>query len=831
MKAVIMAGGFGTRIRPLTSSIPKPMLPVLNIPIMEHVINLLVREGFTEIFVLLFFQPDVIRSYFGDGSKFGVKIHYVLPDRDYGTCGAVGLLRNHIKERFLVISGDLVTNFPLSSMVDFHVRNGAFVTIGLVSVADPLQFGIVITERDGRIVKFLEKPSWGEVFSDNINTGIYVLEPGVFDYIPPGEEYDFSKNLFPDLLKRGFRLFGYKANCYWRDVGDPESYIEVHKDIIGGCVELVIRGERVEREEAVIYCDTGTKIPTDLKAFGKVILGKNVVIGKSVTLKDVSIGDNSYVGDGSVVESSTLWWNVNIGKNVKILESVVCNDVVIADGVTVGRKVVIAEGVKIGEEAEIKDCVKIWPFKVVEDKAVLSDNLIWAERWRRSIFESGKITGLTNRELTPEFVAKLGVAYGSMLKEGAFILVGRDTFPGSRMLSRAFIGGVLSTGVNVRDLHTIAKPVLRYKLEGFGELGGVYLKRNEMDSLLTDIEFFGSNGLVLSSGEEKTIERIFFREEFRRVDVAGQGVIEELAKIKDFYIEGYLKSIDINAIRERGFSIVVDYQFGSSAFILPDILGKMGVRFIGINSGNPISYQQDPTRLEHLSRIVTAIGADIGFSISPDCESITVVDDKGDVLTDEDLLRVIFLLVAKVATYKQPIVFSVTVPEYVERFLNLEGFEVLRAPVSKRKLEEFAMGGNYLVVTDLKGSVIYPYFHRTFDGLFLIALLMEFLAKSGFKLSDALRISPRGFYKKEEIPCIWARKGRIIREIVDEFGETNELVLIDGVKVRFEDGYFLVVPKEDSPTLSLVVEADSISSLIRIEAESKAFISKLLKET
>ncbi|MCU1343750.1 MAG: Nucleotidyl transferase, partial [Acidimicrobiia bacterium] len=183
MKAVIMAGGEGTRLRPLTSNAPKPMLPIVNRPMMEHIIHLLRRHGFDEIVVTLAFLPQAITTYFGDGSEFGVTMHYATELVPLGTAGSVGNARDLLDERFLVISGDVLTDIDLTKLVAFHDDRKAIATIGLMAVENPLEFGIVITNEDGTIERFLEKPTWGQVFSDTINTGIYVLEPEIFDYI------------------------------------------------------------------------------------------------------------------------------------------------------------------------------------------------------------------------------------------------------------------------------------------------------------------------------------------------------------------------------------------------------------------------------------------------------------------------------------------------------------------------------------------------------------------------------------------------------------------------------------------------------------------------
>jgi len=219
VKAVIMAGGEGARLRPLTSNQPKPMLPMANTPMMEHVVALLRRHGFDEVVVTVAFMANVVRSYFDDGSEFEVKMAYATEETPLGTAGSVRNAREQLDERFVVISGDVLTDIDLGALLDYHVSKGALATIALKAVENPLEFGIVITRDDGSIDRFLEKPNWGQVFSDTVNTGIYVLEPEIFDYIPEGRPVDFSEEVFPAVLAGRKPLFGYVAGGYWEDVG------------------------------------------------------------------------------------------------------------------------------------------------------------------------------------------------------------------------------------------------------------------------------------------------------------------------------------------------------------------------------------------------------------------------------------------------------------------------------------------------------------------------------------------------------------------------------------------------------------------------------------
>src|SRR3990170_2968689 len=274
MKAVIMAGGFGTRLRPLTTHIPKPLVPIGNVPIMEHTVRLLRRHGFTDVTVLLYFLPETITSHFGDGSRWGVRMSYVTPTADLGTAGAVKFAVGELGEPVLVISGDVLTDFDLAEAARFHHDRRAEATIVLTRVEMPLAYGIVITDDAGRITRFLEKPAWGEVFSDTINTGIYILEPSVFDAIPPHREYDFGKELFPALLAEGRPLYGHVAEGYWRDVGDLTEYRLAHLDLLQGKLRVESPGRRQPGTPHAVWLDDFAQVDSAAAPAGARLPGR-----------------------------------------------------------------------------------------------------------------------------------------------------------------------------------------------------------------------------------------------------------------------------------------------------------------------------------------------------------------------------------------------------------------------------------------------------------------------------------------------------------------------------------------------------------------------------
>src|SRR5215203_3868140 len=373
MKAIIMAGGQGTRLRPLTSDQPKPMIRIVNLPCMEHIVNLLARHSITDIAVTLQFMPEEIQDYFGDGSDWGVNMRYSIEDAPAGTAGSVKMAEQQLgleDERLLIISGDALTDADLTQVVSFHEEKDAEVTMVLKSVENPLDFGIVITEEDGRISRFLEKPAWGQVFSDTVNTGIYLLEPSVMGEIPDPEkegEYDFSKELFPRLLEQDRSLYGFVTDAYWEDIGTLEQYASAQRDVLDGEVRDV-RPPRTRLREN-IYVGQRAHVD-DEELEGPVVIGDNVRIAEGAEVSPYTvIGNNVVISAGATVERSIIAEGTYIGEGAELIDTLIGrNSYVQARGGNLeGRG--LGDHVKIGEGGTISPEVKVYPHKTVQSRA------------------------------------------------------------------------------------------------------------------------------------------------------------------------------------------------------------------------------------------------------------------------------------------------------------------------------------------------------------------------------------------------------------------------------------------------------------------------------
>jgi mannose-1-phosphate guanylyltransferase/phosphomannomutase len=833
MKAVLMAGGFGTRIHPLTINLPKPMIPLVNRPIMAHIVDLLKRHGFDELIFLLYHQPDVIKNYFGDGSEFGLHITYVTPLEDFGTAGAVKAAVRHLDERFLVISGDLLTDFDLGAALRCHERRKAQASIVLTSVPDPLQFGVVITDEQGKITKFLEKPGWGEVFSDTINTGIYILEPQVLDLIPEETNCDWSKDVFPDMLKRGDALYGCSQTGYWADIGNTDAYLETCRAISHGAVNVQVDEDGTGSRGLYIGHDAQISTASIGLQEGMVVLGDNTQVRGRTRLKNSFVGRNCIIEDGAELEDAVVWDNVFIKRGSRIRGAVLCHSVQIGQDVSIDPGAVIAEETRIGDHAYVKSDVKVWPRKVIEAGSIVTNNLIWGEKWRKSLFDGAMVSGLTNVELTPEFMAKLGAAYGSSLPKETLILTGRDALHASRMLKRSFVGGLLSTGVNVSDAQMSSLPLLRFQLASYREGGGVHFRQSPNDPAATDVVFLDAKGIEISSAQAKTIERIFFKETFRRVHYAEPGGLAQTPRLLDYYREKYLAGIDLQLLRLAAPKIVVDLNHSPAAQILPELLIELGCEVVELNShiieSGGATPQDEARALDQLSRIVVTLEAAAGFRLGPSGERLHLVNDIGVVLTGTEALGTITALCCA-TEQKGRLVLPVSAPQAVEELARQAGIDVVRTRTDARALSEAAHGADVLLAADNDGRFAFPALHPHCDAMFAIARILELIAGCGLSLRRAQQKIPKRSWRQLQIPCSWELKGGIMRRLNEEYAGADTLC-IDGVRIRSGNDYVLLLPDASRPVLHIIAdtveEADAQRLLERHRRQLEAWKSEL----
>ncbi len=808
MKAVVMAGGFGTRIQPLTSSVPKPMLPVLNRPMMGHIIEQLKDAGISDIVVLLYFKPEIIQAYFGDGANFGVNIQYVIPDDDYGTAGAVKQAAPFLDDSFIVISGDLITDFNLQEIIGFHEVNQASVTITLTSVEDPLQFGVVITDKKNQILRFLEKPGWGEVFSDTINTGIYILEPEILSFIPDAAPFDFSKDLFPKLMVNQIPLFGYKAHGYWRDVGTPNSYRDSLVDILEGKMDIPTRQLKQKAyPNGMLFYENEAYLADDIEIHGKVILGMDVAIQQGTYLENCVIGSNTMVAEGTKIINTILWDNVSIGQNCQIQNSVLCNQVNFGQGILAQHGCIIAEDTEVGNYVIFEKDVMVWPNKQIEEESIVSSNLIWGDKWKKTIFEGGKVSARTNVELSAELATKLGTALGSFAPKGCSILLSRDYHRASRMLKRGFLAGLLAAGINGVDIQMIPLPIMRFILANHRELFGVHFRQSPNDATHTEIFFYDQEGLPIDASIEKGIERFFFRENFRRVPQDEVGTITIRRDLILRYQNKLLNAINTDVIGSHHFRLVIDLLNGTSGNMFPRIFNDFNIEATLLNA-----YQDEKKLSRSLSKrdeafaqcikIVKTMKSDLGLILDPHGECLKVITDTGELLTKENALLLFLKLVDLTVSGPVKAYLPANTPTVLDDALT--NIDITRGKTTGLK-RDFLKKFYFFYPKDCLFG--FPQIHPVGDGMIAATKLLEMLAKVNTRPSKIMASLPDYYFVHNVINCPLEKKGFLMRKMSEEAIDKTASFL-DGIKISTDKNtWALMVPDQYSPNVHLYVQA------------------------
>ena len=341
MQAIVLVGGEGTRLRPLTYGTPKPMVPIMNVPFLARTMERLYEAGIRDVILPAGYMPRAIVDYFGDGSRLDMKITYVIEETPLGTAGALKNVEQHITGRFFVLNGDILTSLDLRAMQEFHDAKGGFGALHLIAVEDPSSFGCVVHDADGRVSAFVEKPPKGEEPSNEINAGTYLLEREILDYIPAGRAVSIERETFPKVIAAGKELLAYTTADYWIDLGRPENYLAAHRDVLSGAMPLALEPGISGPGSDALRGHPGVVPPVhadeDVVVDASAKVGPNVVLGRGCS-----------IGANAVVRESVLWERVSIGSGATLEEAIV------ASGATIGPKAQVGRGTVIGHDMSVE---------------------------------------------------------------------------------------------------------------------------------------------------------------------------------------------------------------------------------------------------------------------------------------------------------------------------------------------------------------------------------------------------------------------------------------------------------------------------------------------
>jgi mannose-1-phosphate guanylyltransferase/phosphomannomutase len=529
------------------------------------------------------------------------------------------------------------------------------------------------------------------------------------------------------------------------------------------------------------------------------VIGANVRIGDNVSLERTVVHDNVFLGPGVRLDGCVLGRSCDLRQGVRCEEGVVLGDETF-----------------VGAHAVIKSGVKVYPFKTVEAGATVNTSIVWESRGPRSLFGRLGITGLANVDISPELVMRLSMAWASTLEKGSTITASRDTSRAARVLKRAMIVGCNAAGVNVEDLEVATVPVTRFQVRSGRSLGGITVRLFEEDSQSVMIRFFDQDGIDIAEPAQRKIERLYHREEFRRALASEIGDIGYAPRALELYTAALNDVVDVDAISRAGFKMVLDYSFGTTSFLMPNVLAKLGADVLVVNpyaATAAVMASDRRAAAGHVADLVRASGAHLGAVIDPGGEHITIVDDEGRIFSDDEALLLLLDMVVSTTRHAK-VALPVAAPMAAERICEAAGATVLWTKLSATHLMEVSSSGAVTFAASQLGGFVFPRFLPAFDAVATLVHLLDMLTRTEERLSKLGSRIPPIHIVHQEIVTPWDQKGMVMRTTVER-AQGHDVVLVDGVKLIEPDGWTLVVPDPEEPITHVWAEAPS-------EAEARA---------
>ncbi|MDD2417414.1 MAG: sugar phosphate nucleotidyltransferase [Oscillospiraceae bacterium] len=746
MRAVIMAGGVGTRLRPLTCDIPKPMARLCGRPMMEYILDLLEQHQIQQAAVTLRYLPSAISEYFGENYR-GVSLQYIVEEQPLGTAGSVkgAVEKFHGDDSdILIISGDALTDFDLTSAYDYHKKNGAAATLVVTRVEDPREYGLVRADEKGRVIGFVEKPGWAQAVTDCANTGIYILSPSVLSHIPKDTAFDFAKDLFPLLLEKGIPLYAFETSGYWCDIGNLATYISCQRDILEGRLSTI-----PAPEGGVLYQDQPPQ-------------GSYIIIPPAYIGRDVSIGlgaqigpfavldDGCRVGDGAKIRNSVMLNSSYSGDRTSLTGTLLCHGASVRRGASLFEGSAIGSGGVVGEYATIFPEVKVWPNKKVEDNRVLRENLREGNG-TNVMFDDAGLTGETGVELTPEFCARIGSAAGS-IAHGEKVAIGCSHDKAAASLKMAVASGILSTGGVVWDFGACIEPQFDFFVN-FGRIHtGVYVGGGPKSC----IRLTSAGGLPASRNIERSIETRLATGDFSRVGWNNIREVTDMSGMRQLYRQ---ELISMAPTGLSGVSATVrgsDYQ---STRLLSSVLATLGC---------------DPN-------------GEMRLHLGAGGRRLSLYDSDSGYIWPEQTLALGCLIELEngndiALPFDAPVAIEMIAEQYGHRIKRY-----LTCPANDCDADARLLASGQLWAR---------------DGLMMAVKILYYMKQNNVNLSEMVKRLPSFAVATKTIACD-VNPGRVLRRLSDQ-GEGGDG---EGTRIRTKNGTLLVRPSKRGSNLILTAEA------------------------
>jgi mannose-1-phosphate guanylyltransferase/phosphomannomutase len=457
---------------------------------------------------------------------------------------------------------------------------------------------------------------------------------------------------------------------------------------------------------------------------------------------------------------------------------------------------------------------------------------VWGSQGRRDLFGRFGVTGVVNIDLTPEFSAKLGAAFGATLPKRSIVTINRDMHQSSRMVKQAIIAGLPSAGVDVWDLGSQPIPVASYYTKICGAEGGIHIRLSPFDERVIDVLFTDNQGLNLSKNRERDIERVFFRDDFRRVYLDDIGGIEYTQDVKEQYIKGFLTHLNTQAIQEVGFNLVVDFADAPISSVLPAILDKLNCNVVALSAtttkpGETLSRTQFQTALKQLEIITTTMDAGLGVRLDPGGERIYFVDNRGFLLEGTTACAVMTEMVLRDAP-GSVVAVPINLPRVFEKIAAQYNSRIIRTETDSNTLIRTSCAESVIMACDGRGNFIFPDFQCAVDGLMALAKLLEFLATQKTTLADAVDKLPSYYVAERKVSCVWEAKARVMRLINEKFEDCKDSQIISGIRIVLDlDRWVLIIPDPDQPCFRITTEAESQAEAEALADEYAQIVEKI----
>jgi len=747
MRAVIMAGGEGTRLRPLTCDLPKPMARLCGRPMMEYILDLLSVHDVDRAVVTLRYLPSAISDYFGEKYN-NISLEYVVEDEPLGTAGSVkGAVKKFDSgdnSDILVISGDALTDFDLTAAAEFHKKSGAAATLVVTRVSDPREYGLVRYGSDGRVLGFVEKPGWAQAVTDAANTGIYILSPSVLSYIPDNTNFDFAKDLFPLLLNKGVPLYAYQASGYWCDIGNLSTYLSCQRDILEGKLRtlpapeggILFRGERPQGGY--------TLIPP-------VYIGKNVSIGAGAQIGPFAVlDDGCRVGNWAKIKESVLLSSSYAGDRTSLTGALLCHGASVRRGASLFEGCAIGAGSVVGEYATVFPDVKVWPNKKVESNQVLRDNLRDGAGIS-VIFDDAGLTGETGVEITPELCARLGAAVGS-IAHGQKVAIGCSQDKAAASLKMALASGILSTGSVVWDFGNCIETQFDFFVNFARIHSGVYISGGPKGC----IRLTTAGGLPAARSFERNVETRLSTGDFARVSWDSIRDVTDMSGMRQLYRQ---ELISMAPLGLTGMSAVVRGSEYEPTRLLESVLNNLGCSMDG----------------------------EMRLHVGAGGRRLSIFEPDAGYIWPEQVLALNCLFEFEKG---KDVALPYDAPMALDRLAEQYGRKVLRylnCPADDCDAEARLLAASQLWVR---------------DGLMMAIRIMYHLKENKTTLKELMQRLP-GFAVTTRTVVCSVNPGRVLRQLSTDAESANG----EGARIKTNSGYVLVRPSKKGKKLILTAEA------------------------